>query len=249
MDPAPKPGGGFIKLSGAILDLVYPRTCLGCAQVVDAAQGHLCHDCIAGNLFITLPYCDICGFPVSGRIDHAYTCNQCVEHPPQFDLARSAVRYEGVLREAIHAFKYQQAIWLQEDLGDFLEAVYNTQWEPGQFDAVIPVPLHPRRRRHRGFNQAALLGQSLSKRINTPIILKKLTRIRYTASQTRLTKAGRLQNLKGAFQVHAADDFNGVRRVLLVDDVMTTGATISECARALKQAGVEQVVALTLARG
>ena len=236
-------------MKSAVLDLVYPRTCVGCLQRVDAPQGYLCHDCIAGNLFITLPFCERCGFPVCGRIDHAYTCNQCVEHPPVFDQACSAVRYEGVLREAIHAFKYQQAVWLQEDLVDFLEALYHAHCGTNTFDAVVPVPLHRRRHRNRGFNQAELLAKSLAKRINTPIILKKLVRIRYTESQTRLSAPARLQNLKGAFAVKEATDLAGIKQVILVDDVMTTGATISECARALKRAGVERVVALTLARG
>jgi len=232
----------------ALLDLVYPRQCAGCGMRVGEAEGHLCLDCISDTTLLTPPYCEVCGEPVSGRVDHAYTCHQCATRRPCYDWARAATRYEGPVRDALHDFKYRQALWLQNDLVQLLVALYHVHLHATPIDAVIPVPLHRRRRRQRGFNQSEFLARGLSQEIMRPLLLKKLVRIGYTGSQTSLSANERVKNVRGAFTVRQEAEMEG-KCILLLDDVVTTGATVSECARVLKNAGADRVVVLSVARG
>lgn len=232
----------------ALLDLLYPRCCGGCGGDAEPGGGHLCWDCRAELRIIGDPLCARCGNPVEGRIDHQYECFHCVQTEPLFDRARSAVRFEGVITSMIRDFKYHHALWLQEELGDLLQACVAAHYGGETFDAVCPVPLHHVRQRERGFNQAALLAGSLARRMGLPMKQQSLIRARNTGTQTHLTARERLSNVKGAFAVGMAPRWRGLR-LLLVDDVMTTGATVSACAGALKEAGAASVHVVTLARG
>ena len=232
----------------ALLDLVYPRNCVGCGSSLAEESGHLCLDCVSATHLISLPYCSICGEPVSGRVDHAYTCHQCSAAPPHYAWARAAVRYEGPVRDALHDFKYRQAVWLQQDLVQLLTALSRVVAVQDEIDLILPVPLHRRRRLQRGFNQSELLARGLSQEIMRPLMFKNLVRIRYTITQTSLSAKARMNNVRGAFALRSEAEIKG-KRILLLDDVMTTGATISECARVLKKAGADQVVAMSVARG
>jgi ComF family protein len=197
---------------------------------------------------IAAPICARCGNPVEGRIDHVYECFHCTETLPRFDCARSAVRFAGSATSLIHDFKYHHAFWLQEDLADLLQACVVAHFGDQTFDAICAVPLHHVRRRERGFNQAALLAASLARRLQRPLRLSYLIRVRDTGTQTHLTARDRLTNVKGAFEARRPGRFRG-QRLLLVDDVMTTGATVSACAGVLKGAGAASVHVVTLARG
>lgn len=235
-------------LKQACLDLLYPRVCGGCGGDAEAGGGHLCWTCRADIHVIAPPHCGRCGNPVEGRIDHVYECFHCVDTSPQFDFARSAVRFEGVIMSLVHDFKYHQALWLEEELTDLLQACVHTHYSEFSFDAVCAVPLHHARRRERGFNQAELLGSRLAGRIGLPFWSAGLIRSRDTGTQTHLTARKRLSNVKDAFEAGPAVRWRG-KRLLLVDDVMTTGATVSSCAGALKAAGAASVHVVTLARG
>jgi len=236
-----------VSLAG-LLDLVFPRTCAGCGGRISGESRALCWDCLSETMVIRPPFCARCGDPVEGRIDHEYECYFCHAYPRGFDRARSAARYDKAIRTALQDFKYHEALWLRGDLADILLACYHTEFAAEEFDLVTYVPLHASKRRRRGYNQAELLAHELSKCIKKPLLRGCLMRLSAGASQTRLTAHARLTNVRGAFVARWPEWLEG-RRVLLVDDVMTTGATVSECSRALKLAGATSVQVITVARG
>ncbi|MCX7818553.1 MAG: ComF family protein [Kiritimatiellae bacterium] len=229
------------------LDWLYPRFCAGCGGHVSEPARHLCWDCRAAASFIQPPYCDRCGDPVGGRVDRPFLCALCEDRQQGFDVARSVVRHEGVIAQAIRDLKYHAHLWLVADLADLLEAGVRTHFAAMQFDLVSWIPLHPARRRERGFNQAAELARELAARLGLPA-RGTAARIRHTATQTRLTLAERAANVRDAFRPVHARRWRGAR-VLLVDDVMTTGATAHACARALREGGAASIAVITVSRG
>ncbi len=240
---------GFLKALGVPLgDLLYPRTCCGCGEPGPEAFRYLCWDCWMTVQFMHPPMCSRCGDTVSGRVDRAFVCRSCSGPERFFDRARSAVRHEGAFREAIHAFKYSCGIWMAEDLACLLDACVDTHFDAGRIQLIVPVPLHPARRRKRGYNQASLLATKLARRLAKPCKTSVLLRIRDTDTQTRLTAEERLNNMRGAFLALRREAIQG-KHILLVDDVMTSGATTDECARVLKEAEASTVEVVTVARG
>ena len=181
--------------------------------------------------------------PVEG-VAPSRPCSTCTADPPQYDYARSAAVYEGALREALHAFKFSGKRALARPLGDLAIEQCVASLLAG-IEAVIAVPLARERERERGFNQAALLAQRIAKRLGVPTRPRWLARVRATRPQSDLPAAERRVNVRGAFQASRA--VVG-RHVLVVDDVLTTGATLGECARALRDGGARCVGVLTVAR-
>ncbi|NCD23116.1 MAG: ComF family protein [Spartobacteria bacterium] len=237
-------------MSWALLDMLFSRVCEECGAVLaEDEPGSLCWDCRARVRFVQVPFCERCGDPVPGTIGGPYECAGCRGLRPAFDWARSAVRYEGPAKACIRRFKYQAGIWLQEELVGWLAALWRTcPAEVRSVDFVAGIPLYPRRERERGYNQAALLAEGLAERVGIPFRRGLLGRTKPTATQTHLTAVQRVHNVKGVFSVRRPGDVRGAR-IALVDDVMTTGATANECARALKAAGAAAVMVLTVARG
>jgi ComF family protein len=231
-----------------VADIFFPRHCVGCGQSVDRPNGHICWECFRSIELREKGLCDCCGLKIESAVTHAFTCSVCHDTPPAFDRARSAGRFSGALRESLHQFKYGQATWLCGDLADLLHGCVLAHYAVAEVDVVAPVPLHASRRRDRGYNQAALLGAELAQRLQRPFVGDALMRTRATPTQTRLHARERRRNVHGAFVVRAPEWVRG-RTVLLVDDVMTTGATLSEAARTLKRAGACRVWAVTAARG
>ncbi len=180
-------------------------------------------------------------------MSHSFVCGACRAHRPAFDRARAAADFRGTLQDQIHAFKYNHAFWMQQDLCDLLEGTVQAHFSPAAIDVVLPVPLFPTRQRERSYNQAALLAEELALRIDRRVDEQSLVRIRKTETQTHFNAAKRRENMSGAFAV-VRPEWVRQRCVLLVDDVMTTGATLDECAKALKKAGARMVWALTVAR-
>ncbi|MEO8439173.1 MAG: ComF family protein [Spartobacteria bacterium] len=165
-----------------------------------------------------------------------------------FDAAVSAYRSRGVVRQLVHDFKYGRKIHLRHVLGSWLgEALEDPRLAGRRFDIIVPVPLHPTRQRERGFNQAALLGEALQRRSGFPL-RDLLQRTRYTTTQTQFDRSERMENLKDAFRLRHGSNVQGLR-MLLVDDVLTTGSTLSECASVLRRGGALSVHAATAARG
>ncbi len=235
-------------LLNALADLLFPRACSGCGGPAHEAAHYFCWDCLAGLDVIRQPFCLLCGDPADGDLEGDYLCSTCLSHPPAFDLARSALRYRGILQNALQDFKYNDATWLRRDLGMFLAACYQVHYSALSIDLLLYVPLFPAKERERSYNQAGLLAHELSAQIDGPPVKNLLVKLRPTPTQTHLTAGARRANVMDTFVIRKKKNVVG-RRILLVDDVMTTGATVHECARMLKEAGADKVYVLTVARG
>ena len=233
---------------GALLDMLYPRRCIGCGVASPSMFQHICWDCWSLVQKVDPPFCRICGDPVAGSIVHDFVCFACSETEPYFDAARSVVRYDGVVGEALKQLKYHGAMWLAPDLAALMERCLRAEYSGLEFDWLLPVPLFHVRRRARGYNQSALLAGELARRMGSKTSRRLIKRIRPTVTQTNLTAAQRLSNVQNAFEYRREKKLAG-QRVLLVDDVMTTGATVNACAKALKKGGALSVHVLTVARG
>ncbi|HNX53454.1 MAG TPA: ComF family protein [Pontiellaceae bacterium] len=232
----------------SMLDLLYPRNCTYCGVPDPDPMKYLCWDCLSDTPKVEPPFCAVCGDPVAGDIQHDYTCFACARETPAFDRARSSVRYEGAVGELLRALKYGNALWVVQDLAGLLSACVHAEYPDQPFDVVTAVPLHPPRLRERGFNQSAVLGAALARRLGLPFRGGLVRRVRPTVTQTGLTAPQRTANVCGAFRVGLFARPAG-RRILLVDDVMTTGATVNACAKALKTGGAASVHVVTVARG
>jgi len=214
----------------------------------DRPDFHVCWQCLAKLTVVSPPFCKICGDPVEGVVNIEYTCSFCNNRRPFFDSARSAVRYSGPLEIAIQAFKYGGMTHLTSDFALLLFACVNTYYANIHFDIVTYVPLYPRKQRERTYNQSQLLAEALARKLKLPSKPPLLVRIRDTKTQTNLTAEQRSRNVHGAFDVRNRDWIEG-KTILIVDDVMTTGATVNECARVLKQARASKVYVVTVGRG
>lgn len=235
------------KLGNALLDLALPPRCHLCRSFIPAAGPlHLCPACYDGLPFIAPPCCSICGQPLDSAGGN-HPCGDCLLHPPPWEAAQAALVYDGGCRELIHAFKYRQRFHLRRPLALLTAQRLAAFAAASNADLLAPVPLHPRRLRQRGFNQSLLLAEILEKTWQLPLQRQLLERTRYTTSQTELSAEQRATNLRDAFAVSAPEHSNG-KRVLLVDDVFTTGVTLAECSRCLLQAGAAAVLCVTVAR-
>ncbi len=252
LDLAPRrsPAGRAIRWLDPLLDLVFPAVCPVCeTRSGDPGPRPFCQPCWAALPAEAAPGCACCGLPFPG-LDGTLPCDACRRAPPPYAFARAVAVYRDGVRAAIHALKFARRPAVARPLGRWLaEAgaaalpVPPAAWA----DGVIPVPLHPGRLAERGFNQAELLAAPCAERWGLPLLGRALVRARPTVSQTELDLAARLANVRDAFRVARPRDVQD-RRVLLVDDVLTTGATVGAAARALRRAGAAAVGVLVLAR-
>lgn len=234
------------ELFEAAASLLYPPVCTLCGRRTRAGE-YLCQQCEAKATRIVAPFCQQCSEPFEGAITSAFTCANCAHRAIYFDAAVAAYRGRGIVRHIIHDFKYGRQVHLRHLVARWLCAALDDERLRGRkFDLIVPVPLHSTRQRERGFNQASLLAELLSTRISIPC-KSVLKRIRYTTTQTALDRAERMENLHNAFRLRRNADVRGLD-VLLIDDVLTTGSTLSECTRVLKRAGAISVYAATAAR-
>ncbi|VBB46331.1 ComF family protein [uncultured Desulfatiglans sp.] len=238
----------------ALVRMIYPPKCVVCGAFIedekppaDRPYPLFCRSCLARWEPLSSPVCTCCGLPFSGPRQNDHLCGECTRKPPCFDALRAPFIYGETLTKAVHAFKYRGQEHLAKPFGRLL-ADYAARWlEASPPLLVMPVPLHPRRLRERGFNQSLLLARPVAKRLQADLDFLALTRVRYTQTQTGLGHADRRENVHEAFFLKRPASVKG-RDVLLVDDVATTGNTLNECARILKKAGAWSVKALTLAR-
>ncbi len=230
----------------ALSSLFYPPLCVVCSSSIDGRE-YLCEDCRGRAPRIKPPFCTKCSEPFSGAITQTFSCANCEHRILHFDAAVAAYRSRGLVRKLVHDFKYGHQRHLRHPLAAWLrEAMHDPRLDGRRFDLIVPVPLHPTRERERGFNQATLLAELLAQHVSVPVSAA-LERIRYTITQTAYDRAERMENLRDAFRLRKKADVRELR-VLLIDDVLTTGSTLSECARVLKEAGAISVYAATAAR-
>jgi ComF family protein len=235
------------KFYSSVFSLIFPDECRICAQPLrEVSRIPVCRGCLLKPEPLAAEYfCVQCRVPFRSAypLDEQGRCGLCRRGVSGFDAAYSFGFYEDELRELIHLFKYGRVRTLAKPLGRLLAVALPRDQ---RFDVIVPMPLHWRKRWKRGFNQSVLLASEIGRRSNVPV-KNALRRIRFTATQAGLTNAKRRLNVSGAFRARKSPGLDG-QRVLLVDDVMTTGATAASCARALKLAGARQVTLLTLAR-
>ncbi len=230
----------------SLISLFYPPFCLQCRAAIEPNQ-FLCENCEPSALRIRPPFCQACSEPFDGAISSTFACANCANRTLHFETAVSAYRSRGVVRRAVHELKYDEQIQLRHLVGSWLDAALDDDRLAGRtFDLIVPVPLHSARRRERGFNQAEVLARIVAARRSIPC-QPALKRVRYTTTQTAFDRTERMKNLHDAFRLRKKADVRDLH-VLLIDDVLTTGATLSECARVLKAAGAASVCAATAAR-
>lgn len=227
------------RIAASLLNMVYPSECPECGGASDNLRTHpLCGACFSGIGRYTGPACPVCYEPL--KSEHASTCGECLKKAPPFSRVISYGLHEGALKSAINLLKFYSAKGLAAELGALASSV-----DVPPADFIVPVPLSPSGLRKRGFNQTLLIGRAVSKRIGVPLRTGLLRKIRDTLPQVGLSAKERLRNLKGAFGV--SRKLSG-ESVLLLDDVVTTTATVRECSKALLKAGAGEVAVLSVSR-
>jgi ComF family protein len=231
------------------LGFFYPEICRFCeTERASAKEGFVCRRCWTQIRFIRPPFCNRCGLPFAGDITTEFECANCREMELHFSSARSAVVARGIVLEAIHRYKYSRELWFEPFLADLLIREAKPALGGQHWDFIAPVPLHSLKEREREFNQAERLARRLSHAVNIPLNTRLLRRVLPTATQTLLTRDQRADNMRRAFAARHGARLAGAR-IVLVDDVFTTGATTSACAKVLRNAGADDVCVWTVARG
>jgi competence protein ComFC len=231
----------------SFLSLIYPPCCEGCGAGVEHPR-YLCEKCAAGAVRIEAPFCKVCSEPFPGAISGPFTCANCADREFHFTCAVARYRSEGIVRDFIHRFKYWREFRLRHPLASWAaEALEDDRIREQPVDALVPVPLFMARERHREFNQAAELARLVGKQAGIPVS-DCLQRTRNTTSQVAYDRKLRMENLRNAFRMRHSRGVSG-RHLVLVDDVLTTGSTLDECALVLLKAGAASVRGITVARG
>ncbi|MCX8999975.1 ComF family protein [Rhizobiaceae bacterium BDR2-2] len=243
-EPSPL-AAAFRRWAAFVVDLVYPPHCAGCGT---ASQRHraLCPSCWSSVRFIEKPYCAVLGIPFRRDEGEGMLSPAAIARPPVFDRLRAVALHEGVARHLVHRLKYRDRTDLAPMMAEWM--IRASDGYVAACDAVVPVPLHARRMLSRRFNQSAELARPLARKAGKPLLAHALVRVKPTRRQVGLSARRRAANVRGAFRVRKGQlvAIRG-KHILLVDDVYTTGATVSAAARALKRAGAAEVTVLTFA--
>ena len=237
--------------SDALVSVIFPADCRICAELlVDSRRVPICPKCLASFKRIPATICELCGCPLSGfqlKEGQPRLCPACQNKTYGFDCARSFAIYQGPLVRAILLLKFEQIGPLGTWFAERLAEVVASEHDKFAADIVVPVPLHRQRERERGYNQAALISKPLAKHLRLPHKRLLLMRTKARPDKRILSLEERWESVRGAFAMRPGSQVDSLR-VLLIDDVLTTGATLDACARALREAGAKSVVALTVAR-
>lgn len=233
------------KWARGCVELIFPARCCFCRTGLTGKGQVICPVCLAGIPYLQSPLCSCCGreFPDSSGSDHL--CGNCLRRPPVYGQARAVVRYEAPVSHLLHRLKYAADTSTLPVLAQVV-APFVHDFRPAA-DRVVPVPLFPARLKQRGLNQSLLLARIFFPEAGEALLVDALIRTRNTPAQTTLDGAARRKNLRAAFAVRHPDAVRG-RRIFLVDDVLTTGTTVSECAKALLGAGAAEICVVTVAR-
>lgn len=220
-----------------LFDMLYPRRCPICSDIVMPKGELVCPECVGNIPYVNEPRCYRCGKEL--RDERAEYCYDCSRHKMYYEKGVALFRYNSIMRRAMDGFKYKN----RREYADFfvmeMTRIYGHEMRAWKADAVIPIPIHKSRRRVRGYNQAELLAGPISEYLNVPLETETIIRIRKTKPQNKLNDKERQKNIEGAFKI--GKNVVQLKKVILVDDIYTTGSTINACARLLVEAGVEQV--------
>ena len=230
----------------ACVNLFLPPACLLCRQLLttDLDAQSICRDCLADMPPLSSAHCSCCAQPFPSAASN-HLCGVCLKRPPSFSIVHAAGLYQGNIKDAVHQLKYRNQITLAEPLGQILGKVIAASRSGFAADCIVPVPLHPHRLRKRGYNQALELARPISRELSIPLDTTLLQRNRKTLQQQGLSATERRSNLRNAFTLAAKTP---AIKVLLVDDVMTTGETVRECCRVLIAGGVKEVQVAIIGR-
>lgn len=233
-----------------LAELAFPRSCVACAALAEnSGYDHLCVRCAAQLNFVQEPACVTCGHPFFGAVEESRRCPHCEGLDPAFKFGKTALLCRGPARTLVHELKYHRGVFLSRDI----EAVFRASAAILDFvrgAILVPVPLHPRKYRQRGYNQSALIAQSLARAVEGRAQVQDcLMRQIDTASQTAFDRRTRVANLKNAFALSPETIINGEHHYILVDDVFTTGSTLNGCARVLRRAGALNLDVVTFGHG
>jgi ComF family protein len=237
------------RLLNGLKDIIYPQTCLACKNIFKKQNDEefICSRCREKIIMNIPPFCNSCGRQLGKNNGFKNICPKCLKSKLYFDRAFSPCVYDGVIKELIHEFKYKGKVYLGKALsGLLIDFIREYDLPTAYLDCVIPVPLHKVRLREREFNQAQILGRYIADEFKLNMIEGTLVRCRNTKTQTEMDSNRRLINVKDSFVVCRTENVSG-KNILLIDDVLTTGATSSEAALALKNSGANIVFVLTLA--
>jgi len=224
--------------------LIFPSQCQLCGEPA-LLNLPLCNLCLKKVQEIGALRCEVCGKAFTGEVNRL--CGSCIKEKPKFDQARAWAKFEEPMVQIIHQFKYQRGFYFANWMIDSLFKLYLQEFSSQKFDLLIPIPLHWKRLLQRGYNQTLILAQPLSKKLKIPLSTTILQKTRNTHPQVRLSSAQRKENLKKSFQLKKPESVEG-KNILLIDDVITSGATANEAGKILKQAGANKVCILALAR-
>jgi ComF family protein len=238
----------MIPLWRSLIDFFFPPRCSFCGESLRENEPSLiCSSCFGQIKKVSHPLCRRCGIGFATDAGEDHLCSDCLRDIGYFTKARSLAHYEGLLVELISRFKYRGGIRLAKPLGFLLADYGSPDFSFSDYDLILPVPLHRRRLRQRGYNQSLLLARAISRKHAVPLNYTSLRRIRPTRPQTELSGLDRQKNIRGAFALRGREPVEN-KCVLLIDDVFTTGATVEECAKVLIKSGAKQVDVLTLVR-
>lgn len=236
--------GGFINLLKKTVEYILPKRCFSCAEFIQGEDG-FCGSCWQKFNFITSPFCKTCGTEFELRTLEAYSnCLKCISSPPAFDRARAIFKFDENSKNIIHAFKYYDKTVLAKQFAKMLCERYANEMDDASI--IVPVPMYRFKRLFRMYNPPQMIANSISKRTGIEVVADLLSKVKWTKSQTKLSRKERIANISASIQISGGERVKG-KKVILVDDVITTGTTINHCAKILKKAGAKEVLALSIA--
>ena len=254
MDKANRLRSSMSGIFDSLMEIIYPPRCYICNTFLREGvpgkgwlERHFCRTCMDDFSEIETPFCTTCGRPFASLAGEDHICEDCIRENPFYDMICVPYLYQGSIMTAIHQFKYAGKSQLADSLGPLMTASATKLFDNMNACLLMPVPLHPKRLRERGFNQGLLLTRNIAFQKEKEVDFLSLRRTRYTLPQTGLNSKERRKNVRGAFEVTDKKGIQG-RSIVLVDDVATTGNTLNECARVLKRAGCDKVFCMVLAR-
>lgn len=232
----------------SLIDIIYPRYCLICSSsIIDSSYDGACRVCFEKIKVNVSPFCNKCGYPLKSISARRDSCSKCRNLQYYFDRALSVCEYSGIAKRCIQLFKYKRKLIIGRNLSKIMLGFLKDHFSIDNIDLVTAVPLHKSKMKERGFNQAEILAEFIRINLDLPAAFNNLKRTRNTLTQYQLPLCERQLNIQGAFDCTDKSFFKN-KSVLIVDDIFTTGATLNECSRILKNAGAKKVYTLTMAR-